>query len=242
MGTTPVRRSSYMVSNRKGCGVMNGKRGVRLGIVVLAVLSAVAVSWGPGAEVASACDCQGPASDAEAVERSDVAFTGTLVERIDPDPLVTSADAVRYVFDVELVHKGSVGPRVEVESAFSSASCGAVISDEFPMFVVATEEGDRLVTRLCAGNRPITDLEGPPQIDGQAPTPPADQLQQQPTSTDEVAAPAARTSCEEGSVDCDDTGGSADYTLIASLAAGAALAVAAAAGVVWLTRRRTRAQ
>lgn len=169
-----------------------------------------------------------------------MAFTGTLVERIDPDPLVTSADAVRYLFDVELVHKGSVGPRVEVESAFSSASCGAVISDELPMFVVATEEGDRLVTSLCAGNRPITNLEGPAQISDQAPTPPADQRQQQPTSTDEVVAPAARTSCEEGSRDCDDTGGSADYTLVVSLAAGAALAMAAVAGAVWLARRRAR--
>jgi hypothetical protein len=230
-----------MVSKGRVCGVLNVPSGVRSGVVVLAVLSAVAVSWGPGAEVARACSCQVPESEAEAVERSDVAFTGRLVERIDPDPLLTSSDAVRYVFEVELVHKGSVGPRVEVESAVQSTSCGAVVSEEFPMFVVASKEGGRLTTSLCAGNRPITDLEGPPRIAGQAPAPPAGQ-RQQPTSTDEVAAPAARASCEDGSVDCDDTGGRTDYTLIASLAAGAALAVAAAAGAVWMSRRRARAQ
>lgn len=215
--------------------------GVRLCIVVLAILSAVLVSWGPGAELASACDCQGPASDAEAVARSDVAFTGVLVDRIDPDPLRSSADAVRYVFEVQLVHKGSVGARVEVESAFSSASCGAVISEEFPAFVVATDEGDRLVTWLCDGNRPITGVEGPPQVDGRPP-PPADQRQQHPTSTDEVAAPSARSSCDQGAGNCDDTDGSADFSRIASMAAGPALLIAAATGAVWVARRRAGTQ
>lgn len=143
----------------------------KVGVLVLFALAAVVMSWGPGAQVASACDCSGPGSDVEAVERSDAAFTGTLTDRIEPDPVVTSADPVRYVFDVQLVHKGPIGARVEVESALSSASCGAVISAEVPMFVVVRRDGDRYVTAQCSGTRPLTDADGPATIAGQPPPP-----------------------------------------------------------------------
>ena len=125
-----------------------------------------------------------------------------------------------------------------MESAVSSESCGAVISDESPMFVVATREGDRLRTSLCDGNRPITNLDGPPQVPGRAPTPPAGQRPPQPTGAGQAVAPQAQTGCENGAPDC----GGANGTLVGLLAAGAALAVAASAGGVWLARRRARPQ
>lgn len=207
-------------------------------VAALLCMLAMAVSWGPGAQVASACDCNRPADDATATAAADVAFTGTLVERIDPDPLVTSADPVRYVFDVELIHKGQVGPRVEVESAWDSASCGAVIAADSPMFVVARNEEERLVTALCSGTRPITDVVGPPAIEGLPPDT-SSTTEPEPSDADadadETASASARTSCDESAGDCVDQGGGSSVLILVAIAA-ALLAAGIAAGV-WRVRR-----
>jgi len=210
---------------------------VRAGAAVLMALGAVGVTWGPGATVASACDCQGPATDAAAIELSDAAFTGTLVGRIDPDPLVTSADPVRYVFDVELVHKGEVGARVEVESAWSGASCGATIAADQPMFVVARVEGDRLTTAQCSGTRPVAEPRGGPLIGGHAPsTSPTIEPSPAPM-TDELAAHGARGTCGESDARCVDTVSTGSSAWVVALAAGAVLAGAGIAAW-WLMGRR----
>lgn len=211
----------------------------RAGIAALLSLVTLVVSWGSGAQVASACDCSIPADDAAAVEGSDAAFTGTLVERIDPDPLLTSSDPVRYVFDVSLVHKGTIGSRVEVESAWASASCGAVISANSPMLVVTRAEGERLITAQCSGTRPITEIVGPPQIDGWPPAMSTAGVPERP-DTDASAAPAARNGCDEGAAECEDQGGGADSTLGIVLAAVAILLATGLVAGLWLLRRSAR--
>lgn len=208
---------------------------------VAALLSvvALAVAWGPGAQVASACDCGGP-GDAAAVAGSSVAFTGMLVERIDPDPLVTSADPVGYVFDVSLVHKGTLGSRVEVESAWASASCGAVIAEDVPMLVIARAKGEQLVTDGCSGTRAITEFDGPPEIDGWPPATSTTGKPDAPSGAADVAAPETRTACEAGAGDCGDQGGSAVYTFVIAIGLGASLAAAGLLFGVWLVRRPAR--
>jgi hypothetical protein len=209
------------------------------GAAALSTLVAIAISWGPGVQTASACDCSSPRDDAVALDGADAAFTGTLVERIDPDPVISSADPVRYVFDVAVVHKGTVGPRVEVESAWDGASCGAAISADSPMFVVARDDGERLTTAQCSGTRPLTDPAGPPQLHGE---PPATSVTEsaQPPDREVSAAPSTRTSCEEGAGDCDDQGGGASSTPVVLLAVVAAVAAIAAAGLVAVARRARR--
>lgn len=200
----------------------------RCGVAALVTLGALAVAWGPGAGVAVACDCSWPTSDAEAMATADLASTGTLVERIDPDPVVTSADPVRYVFDVQLVHKGAIGARVEVESALYGASCGATIVDDVPMFVVARTDGDRLVTSMCSGTRPIDEQNGPPAIDGHPPvTAPATSAPESaPLDSDLVAAAEAAPTDDHG-----------DGT-VGVLAAVAVVSAVALAGTGFVMRRR----
>ena len=207
-------------------------------LVATAVLSAalLLLGWGPGIQVAAACDCTIP-SDDEALDASDAVFSGRLVERIEPEVLQSSADEVRYVFEVDLVHKGTVGVRAEVFSAWSGGSCGAAIDDSAPHVVFAREVDGRLVTTMCSGSRPLDASSAPVPFEGTAPT-----IQPEPGTRPERAAEvageeAAPAECIDGVSACPDDESVADRSVVA--AAGAALAVAAfAATGLGLARRR----
>ena len=93
-----------------------------LGAVLLA---AVVVLLPAGA--AMACSCVEAPPDRALLGRSDVVFTGKLVERHDPTVflgLSSSTDPAVLVFAVETVHKGSVAQRQGIETARSGATCG----------------------------------------------------------------------------------------------------------------------
>lgn len=109
-----------------------------------------------GAAPALACSCA-PMSDREYVASADVIFTGTLLNRDEPEPgpdgLMSSADPATLTFAVSEVYKGQVGPTAQVRTAMSGASCGLEVEGERP-FLLFTEFGeDGLTASLCGGTR-----------------------------------------------------------------------------------------
>ncbi len=93
---------------------------------VLAVLLLLATMATWSVLPASACSCV--QSDAEEkIERSEAAFIGRIVSRVEPvreGEIWSSADLVTYTFEVESVAKGVVTEYVDVLSPISGASCG----------------------------------------------------------------------------------------------------------------------
>jgi hypothetical protein len=130
-----------------------------LGAVLLA---AVVVLLPAGA--AMACSCVEAPPDRALLARSDVAFTGTLVERHDPTVflgLSSSTDPAVLVFAVDTVHKGSVAQRQGIETARSGASCGLELTQGRPALVFADRVDGHLVGSLCGGSRELAAGERP---------------------------------------------------------------------------------
>lgn len=127
-----------------------------------ALLAAAVVLVPAGAAVA--CSCVEAPSDQELLTRSDVAFTGTLVERHEPTQLPglsSSSDPAVLVFDVAGVHKGSVARRQGVETARSGASCGLELTQGREALVFADLVDGHLVGSLCGGSRELAAGEQP---------------------------------------------------------------------------------
>ena len=127
-----------------------------------ALLAAVVVLLPAGA--AMACSCVEAPADRELLARSDVAFTGTLVERHDPTVLLglsSSDDPAVLVFDVDTVHKGAVAQRQGIETARSGASCGLELTQGRPALVFADRVDGHLEGSLCGGSRELAAGERP---------------------------------------------------------------------------------
>lgn len=123
---------------------------------------------------ALACSCA-PAELPEQVERSDVVFTGRVVERSEPSsPLPSSADRVTWTFDVDRVGKGGADDPQQIASARSEASCGVEFVVGRTYLVVADAGPDgTLTTGLCSGTHAVT---APPPAEAPRPAdrPPAE--------------------------------------------------------------------
>jgi hypothetical protein len=141
-----------------------GRRGGVLPAVLVALGTAVSV--GPLATPASACSCVG-LTDAQAFDRADAVFVGTLESRTVEDRTTSFAPAV-HTFAVSEVRKGTALPRQEVVSAASGASCGLELSGNGPFLVTARSTWGgyeprpgpgQLVTGLCDGTRALTAAE-----------------------------------------------------------------------------------
>ncbi|HEU5107484.1 MAG TPA: hypothetical protein VFT95_02815, partial [Micromonosporaceae bacterium] len=129
------------------------QRGLRwLTLVVVAAATVLAGSAGP----VCACDCQS-ATEAEYIQRADLAFEGVVVD-VD-EPFLPSSDAspVTVRFRVEAVAKGTPGTRVALRTGMDEASCGFVFVPGHRYRVYAVGE----LTGLCAGNR---DLGAAPDV------------------------------------------------------------------------------
>ena len=136
-----------------------------------ALLAAAVVLVPAGAAVA--CSCVEAPADRALLARSDVAFTGTLVERHEPSllpGLSSSSDPAVLVFDVSGVHKGSVARRQGIETARSGASCGLELTRGREALVFADLVDGHLVGSLCGGSRELAAGEHP-LGDGAAPRP-----------------------------------------------------------------------
>lgn len=113
-------------------------------IRVLAVLLLLTTMATWAIEPASACSCV-TSDPGEMLERSEAAFIGRVVSRVEPPrgEIWSSADLVTYTFAVESVAKGNLPEIVEVLSPISSASCG---------FGDVVQEGSRLAITLRTDN------------------------------------------------------------------------------------------
>ncbi len=100
------RSSSFVLLGRRACAVGLG--------VPLAVVSA---AW-LAPSVVSACSCRAPPPPAEALAAADAVFEAR------PFSMSNDSQRARYVFEVDRVWKGDIGPRVEISTALHSASCG----------------------------------------------------------------------------------------------------------------------
>ncbi len=90
----------------------------RAPIVALALpLTLAAAAW-IGPRVARACSCSSPPPPAQALESADAVFEAR------PFSMSNDNRRARYVFDVDKVWKGDVGPRIEISTALHSATCG----------------------------------------------------------------------------------------------------------------------
>jgi hypothetical protein len=136
--------------------------GLLRGSLGLALLAAAVVLLPAGA--AMACSCAAAPSDQALVARSDVVFTGTLVERHEPTVfpgLSSSSDPAVLVFDVDTVHKGTAAQRQGVETARSGASCGLELTQGREVLLLADRVDGHLVASLCGGSRELTAGEQP---------------------------------------------------------------------------------
>lgn len=114
-----------------------------------------------GAESALACSCVIP--DATGLlEGSDGAFVGTLI-KAPGEPLagvVSSADQVPYVFEIDAAYKGDLDSPITVFSARSGASCGLEmgIGQQASLFVDG--DGGQWTGSLCSTMGPEALLDG----------------------------------------------------------------------------------
>jgi hypothetical protein len=124
-----------------------------LAVVVAVAATTLAGSPGP----ACACNCPVATTDAEYLQRADLAFEGVVVDIDEPFLPTSDANPVTVRFRVESISKGTIGDRVALRTALDEASCGFafVAGHRYRVYAVGG------LTGLCAGNR---DLGGAPDV------------------------------------------------------------------------------
>jgi hypothetical protein len=101
---------------------------------------------------------------ADRVSAAEVVFVGTPTKGDKPQGgAVSSADPVRWTFDVDAVHKGDVTRTVDVISALDSASCGIPFEVGRPYLVFGVLDDEAVTAGLCGGTErldqiPVDDL------------------------------------------------------------------------------------
>jgi hypothetical protein len=129
-------------------------RTLRLALAgLLAALGLVTLAAAPS----HACSCV-TGTPAQHLRWTDSVFTGTLTD-IAPPPqrhVMSSTDPNTYTFDVDQSFEGDHGPRVQVKSAMSGASCGLQwMQVDVRYLVYATSKDGELWASLCGGTAPV---------------------------------------------------------------------------------------
>jgi hypothetical protein len=118
-------------------------RRVVVTIPVVAVLAALAGTVEP----AHGCSCV-VGDPRTALRESDAAFVGTLLERREGRSR-SGAHVVTFVFRVDHAVKGELGPRIEVGTPTSGASCGIEVPPGQRVGLFLTRTGSRWSSSLC---------------------------------------------------------------------------------------------
>ena len=120
----------------------------RSAILLALVLAFSAMLLSP----ANACSCARPGDPRDRLAAADGAFIGTLVGRRETGPLgsiISSGRDMVYTFEVAEAVKGDIGPRVEVYSAASGASCGFEVAPGTAVGVFLERHSGRWRSGLC---------------------------------------------------------------------------------------------
>lgn len=140
---------------------------IRRGFLI-ALLVGVGLVSAP--KTALGCSCIAPDAE-ELLASSDGAFVGTLIE--EPGPgigIVSSADEVPYVFEIEAAYKGDLASPITVVSARDGASCGIEVplGEKAALFI--NRSGNQWHGNLCAqmGSDALLDGGLPPIPFGEA--------------------------------------------------------------------------
>jgi len=107
-----------------------------------------------------ACSCAGPPSVEKQFDMMSAVFSGTVVSMIDPPQkrIMSSADPVTIVFDVDKVWKGEVTESTKVYTAMGGESCGYEhfeIGQQFLVLANSTDEG-QLLTGMCTATMKLS--------------------------------------------------------------------------------------
>ena len=114
--------------------------------VIMFVIAAFLISTYP--QTARACSCAGPIDLRKAIDESEAAFVGTLIDKRDTGQGQFGDESI-YVFEVETWVKGDLGDRIEVVSASSGASCGLEFFDGDRTGAFLRMENGELRSSLC---------------------------------------------------------------------------------------------
>jgi|GEM_PF-1201903 len=100
---------------------------------------------------AEACSCMMPPGPAEEMERQEVVFSGEVTEIAEPEVIESSGDPVTITFDIDTVWKGEIGAQAEVQTAYSSATCGYYfeLGQSYLVYGSTNEDGQTWVN-LCS--------------------------------------------------------------------------------------------
>ena len=135
-------------------------------LLVVGLIASVLVVTRAGE--ASACSCAS-ITPAVALEETDLAFVGTLVDR--PQSEMPYVEDAPYSFEVEAWVKGDLGSEVVVHAPNQGSACGieAPVGERVGLFV--NEENGQLTSSLCSMTDPDLLLAGesPLAIDGIGP-------------------------------------------------------------------------
>lgn len=150
---------------------------MRTGRHVLAAAAALVVALLGVAGIAapaSACSCAAELTPRQALDRADVAFLGTVVERAGTGQLT-------YTVAVDAVYKGAVdAAEVSVNTSGSEAACGLIDPQPASQWIFFVNgSGEEFQTHLCKGNALATDrlVSTVERVSGRsAPPPEADEL------------------------------------------------------------------
>lgn len=111
---------------------------------------------------AFACSCMATSlADRLADGGIGVVFTGTVRDVTEPTsgPVMSSADLLTVHFDVDAVHKGTVGSTAQVRTAVSGASCGVTFQADRRYLVLArTDSNGSATATLCDGSQPLDEF------------------------------------------------------------------------------------
>jgi hypothetical protein len=155
----PCETQSRREGNPGGIGRI-GETMRALRLIVATAMTAVGLLVFAQAGPSLACSCA-MSNMNDQVKIADVVATGTLTDIKEPDsgPVISSADPIQYVVDVDHAYKGGPPSRLAFTSARLGESCGleGMHVDRRYMFFLLRDDSGHLSANLCGGTRLTTD-------------------------------------------------------------------------------------
>jgi len=99
--------------------------------------------------IVNACSCIAWQGTDKAYDQAAYVFSGKVIDIARPVVMVSTADEVKYTFEVYNVWKGENKAQIEVYSALDSVSCGYEFKLDEEYLVYTYESENKLLTGIC---------------------------------------------------------------------------------------------